>query len=152
MDHVLPMGPYLSFLMDRPFSSTNLPSPPYPHVLLLILKGSKNAIRRSIPWQILHPKNKLPFSQLQQFSLPLSFSSSHLDFALSSKPCAHLLDISIVSILFTPFDIGPMILLVKFCTNGAKKAIYELLKQAIKVELYGPVSIDFIIDIVKKLL
>lgn len=45
-----------------------------------------------------------------------------------------------------------MILLVKFCTNGGKKATYELLKQAIKVELYGPISIDFIIDIVKKLL
>jgi hypothetical protein len=33
-------------------------------------------------------KNKLPFSQLQQFSLPLSFPSTHLDFALSSKPFA----------------------------------------------------------------
>jgi hypothetical protein len=33
---------------------------------------------------------------------------------------------------------------MKFCTNGGKKAIYELLKEAIKVELYGPIGIDFI--------
>jgi hypothetical protein len=44
-----------------------------------------------------------------------------------------------------------MILLVNFCTNGGMKAIYELLKEAIKVELYGPIGIDFMIDIVKKL-
>jgi hypothetical protein len=40
---------------------------------------------------------------------------------------------------------------VKFCTYGGKKAIYELLKEAIKVELYGPIGIDFMIDIVKKI-
>jgi hypothetical protein len=39
---------------------------------------------------------------------------------------------------------------VNFCTNGGKKATYELLKEAIKVELYGPIGIDFMIDIVKK--
>jgi hypothetical protein len=44
-----------------------------------------------------------------------------------------------------------MILLVKFCANGGKEAIYELLKEAIKVELYGPIGIDFMIDIVKKM-
>jgi hypothetical protein len=45
-----------------------------------------------------------------------------------------------------------MILLVKFCTNGGKRVIYELLQEPIKVELYGPIGIDFMIDIVKKLL